>query len=133
MRKEISFREDVVRDAAAQLGLPEEKVDHVFTFCLKYIKELSKRPDVVSIRLPFFGTLYAKRQDMEETINFKKYPLPPMQKIRYKQVIKMNNSALESFNLHWRIPKIKNRFLNMGMDLEELENFQNKLAKDEKP
>lgn len=132
MKKEIAFKSDVIRDVAEELGISEKKVEHIFDFLIQYIKGLTKLPHVIAINIPYIGVLYAKRGGLEKLVNFTKQPLLGLEKVRYKQIIKINNSALDSFNLHWRIPRLFNSNLNEKMNFEELENFQNKLAADGK-
>lgn len=132
MQDEVAFKRDIIKAVAEELGMTEEKISSVFSFFIWRLKDLVKRPDVVSIYMHNFGTMYVKVPLLEKAINFKKVVMEGQEKVRYKQMIKCNNSALESYNYHQSKPRIENWWLRTGKTDEELEQFQNDIA-DGKP
>lgn len=125
---EVSLRKDIVQSVAKELGMTEEKINSVFSFFLWRMKDLVRRPDVVSIFLYKLGTFYVKVPLLEKEINFSKILMKGVEKARYKQMVLCNNSALEAFNMHLKKTKISNSWYTMGMNIEQLEEFQNKIA-----
>lgn len=59
MHKELSFTEDIIKEAARKLGVRDERVRGVYKSMIAHMHNLAKDEETISIRIPKLGVLYA--------------------------------------------------------------------------
>lgn len=137
MKGDIVFSEDIIRNVAAKLGVPERKVKHVFDFLFLHIRKLSKEPDVFSIKIPLVGRLYFSSERMR-LANIDKEKRDSVSK-RQKATHKISKQKVETFEnlykdkakggylrtVHKKRSNLNCFLYTKGMGIKQLEMSQN--------
>ena len=135
-QKEIAFSEDIARIVSEKTGYSKDAVMSHIGFLTHWIKELTKDPTILNIRLPHLGYLYLNIGRVQiEVDHFSKVPQESMSKA-WMEMLNRNKVRLETFgkefdgqtgyNRHKKRTKIVNPYFCKGMDFKQLEEWQNK-------
>lgn len=135
-QKEIAFSDDIARIVSEETGYPKDVVMSHIDFLSHWIKKLTKDPSILNIRVPHVGYLYLNISRVKRDVeHFSNIPKEDMNKAWVK-VLEMNIARLEAFgkefdghtgyNKHKKRTKIVNPYFCKGMDLKQLEEWQNK-------
>jgi len=131
IRGEIAFKQDVVDRMVEELGMPRDKVEKNLEAMILTMEERSMEPECGTMFLPHLGTMYFRVNTVHRVIekiiangrNFSKSML------KFKEKVELIRPMLQ----YWkdsepqaRIERIKNSYLNKGMSVKEIEEFQNK-------
>lgn len=130
-KSDIAYSSDVIRDTAKELGISEEKVEHVLEFAIYYIKKLTLLPNIFSIYLPEIGQIYLSAAYLKNAIvNLKaKKELTPGEEIKLEAVQRklelMESLIPTGYSPHKKRSKIRNNYFSLGKSLQGLEAIQN--------
>ena len=58
----VKNKEELIYKLATKYNLPISKVEEIITFQFKFVKNIMKKGDFESIRLPYFGKFSAKKE-----------------------------------------------------------------------
>lgn len=136
----ILFTEDILQQAADELGISYKKVEIVYNVLIKHIRHLVSFTNTVSIFIPHIGTMYTKvgtiyGQIKKHKIIQKKNPDSPDSKkrlIAWEKKKKLMDKYLSKNRMsltkcyHLKPTKFNMSRFNGGKTLDEIEAFQNK-------
>lgn len=131
MKSNIAYSSDIVREAAKELGMPEEKVAHVLEFLIFYLKKLAAIPECFAIYLPEVGQIYLSGAHLKSLILNLKSKEDKTEKEKDKILLleerlsSLCNSLETGYSPHLKRSKIRNNYFTLRKSMEELEVFQN--------
>lgn len=134
-KSEIAFTKDIATSVAEELGVPRDMVlDHI-DFMTHWIKTISKNPEVLTIRLPDIGQLYVNISKVQKLYDTFSEMDESEMKTSWLNRLENHRLRLEAFNVefqehegyqrHKKKSKLFNNWFNKGMNLQQLERWQN--------
>ena len=131
MKGDIAYSSDIIKETAKELGIPEEKVQHVLEFLIFYLKKLATSADVFAIYLPELGQIYQSIAYLKSTLILfrKKKLLSESEENRVEKISekieKMESLIEKGYSPHKKRSKLRNNYFSTGKSLKELESMQN--------
>ncbi len=142
----ITYKKDIIKNVAAKTGYTEEQVEYSYTFFFWMLKKLMARPDVCTITLPKFCTLYTalpmlrlKQKELQLARGFaskkQAYMKEELEATEAKIIFLEAEAARHSAKVwygsykklvHTNLPMLSSKFFNKGYTRKQLEEFQNK-------
>ncbi len=134
---EIAFTRDIARSVGEELGMSTESVESHIDFKIHWIKEITKNPKNLNVYIPNIGSLYLNVGRVKNDYDhFSKLNTEEMitswvnklerNKVRLEEF--HNQFPASGYNRHKKRTKITSNWFNKGMNLRELEEWQNKIA-----
>ena len=127
---EMAFKSDIIDEMENRLDMDRTTIEKNVDLMLKLIKERAEKPEVGSLFISHLGTMYYEinvARSLLKRIDFK--PKGEKMKMHFAKYEALKHFAnyRSDRDLHTRIRRISNKFLNMGMGLKEQEEFQNRI------
>lgn len=132
---EVLFEKELIRKAAAELGMDENKVQHHLNFMKDFLEEVMESDEIHSIQLPHLGVMYRNIKTCSHMVKYIDAFKPQFQTER-KQAARRKSErdikyllgklkSFENFSLHNYRRRLSNPYFTCIKNKEELEKFQN--------
>lgn len=131
MKKGITFKEDIIKDLAKEMGLEESVVEDNVKFLLQRLKRLVKKEQVHGISIPKLGNLYFRPLLAKRKNDFSEENYPHKDIENRKKKVKDFYDRFgddKSYSIQMRRTRFHDYKYNKGMTPKEMEKFQNNKA-----
>lgn len=132
MPKNITYKKDWIKDLAEEEGLDIYQAADVVDSIILFLKQVMRRPDVVTVRLRHVGKLYTCLGSLKKRRRFysgrRKSTNKKLEEILNKKInlLEDHHKAYpDRYSRYAKMVNIKNYFLTDKRTHEELENYQN--------
>lgn len=135
MVNNIAYSKDIIASVSKELGLPEKQVEYVLDTMVKRIKDLTRREDCFNIAIPGLGFMYMNAGNIERQVLALEYlddkgilkdGGKKKKDLFKKKVERIENLLEKTYTPHKKRTKLYNTYFNLGLNLRQLEDKQNK-------
>lgn len=138
-KSDILFFDKLLDKVSEETGLEKRAIRFAYDNYVSYLQYVANYTDYLSIQIPYLGTLYIRQRYLDEELllmskgkkkDYRRYKaFRSKRKILRENLANYENRLVMKYRvLHIKRGDLSKKRLTKGMNLTEIEDFQNELA-----